>query len=110
MLVSGVALVQSDAPPASSVLTQQEQEALTPDETLSLLKEGNQRFVSGTITSRDHSKQVRDAVDGQFPKAIVLSCVDSRVPVEGVFDLGSATSLWHRARQHQSCGGRFFPP
>jgi carbonic anhydrase len=37
---------------------------------------------------RDHSKQIRDAVNGQYPKAIILSCIDSRVPVEDVFDKG----------------------
>ena len=72
----------------TSVLTQDEQQALTPDEVLRLLKEGNARFASGTLTSRDHSKSVREAANGQFPKAMILSCVDSRIPVEDVFDRG----------------------
>jgi carbonic anhydrase len=76
------------APLVERILTQEEQDALTPDEVLRLLKEGNERFASGTLTSRDHSAQVRKAASGQFPKAIVLSCVDSRVPVEDVFDRG----------------------
>jgi carbonic anhydrase len=92
MIFSVVAAIAAPAlgeePRASRVLSQQEQEALTPDDVSRLLREGNQRFVSGTITSRDHSAQIRAAADGQFPKAIVLSCVDSRVPVEDVFDLG----------------------
>lgn len=75
-------------PLVERVLTQEEQNALTPDEVLQLLKEGNGRFVSGTLTSRDHSQQVREAAHGQFPKAVILSCVDSRVPVEDVFDRG----------------------
>ena len=75
-------------PRIETVLTQEEQNQLTPDEVLDMLKQGNQRFVSGTLTARDHSKQVRAAAAGQFPKAIVLSCVDSRVPVEDVFDRG----------------------
>ena len=70
------------------VLSQEEQDALTPDNVLASLKQGNQRFLSGTVTSRDHSAQVRSAASGQFPKAIVLSCVDSRIPVEDVFDRG----------------------
>jgi len=70
------------------VLSQEEQAALTPDQVLAYLKQGNQRFLSGTVTSRDHSAQVRSAASGQFPKAIVLSCVDSRIPVEDVFDQG----------------------
>jgi len=70
------------------VLTQEEQAKLTPDEVLTLLKEGNQRFVAGTLTARDHSKLVREAALGQYPKAVILSCLDSRVPVEDVFDRG----------------------
>jgi carbonic anhydrase len=52
------------------------------------LKEGNDRFTRNDLTARNHSAQVRRAVAAQFPKAIVLSCVDSRVPVEDVFDRG----------------------
>jgi carbonic anhydrase len=52
------------------------------------LKEGNGRFMRNDLTARDHSAQVRKSVQAQYPKAIVLSCVDSRVPVEDVFDRG----------------------
>ena len=88
IIMAGAAVAQSDAPRTDRVLTQQEQKVLTPDDVLQVLKQGNQRFVSGTVTSRDHSAQVRDAANGQFPKAIILSCVDSRIPVEDVFDRG----------------------
>lgn len=70
------------------VLTQEEQDALTPDMVIQSLKEGNERFMRNDLTARDHSAQVRNSVQAQFPKAIVLSCVDSRVPVEDVFDRG----------------------
>jgi carbonic anhydrase len=70
------------------VLTADEQKQLTPYDVLQSLKEGNKRFASGTLTLRDHSKQIRYAVNGQYPKAIILSCIDSRVPVEDVFDKG----------------------
>lgn len=75
-------------PLVERVLTKEEQERLTPDQVIKLLQAGNRKFVSGTLTSRDHSKQVRKASNGQYPKAIILSCVDSRVPVEDVFDRG----------------------
>jgi len=71
-----------------NVLTKEEQDALTPDMVIQSLKEGNGRFTRNDLTARDHSAQVRDAVKAQYPKAIVLSCVDSRVPVEDVFDRG----------------------
>ena len=70
------------------VLTKEEQDALTPDEVISILKEGNSRFMNNDLTERNHSQQVRNSTLAQYPKAIVLSCVDSRVPVEDVFDRG----------------------
>ncbi|HEX8549849.1 MAG TPA: carbonic anhydrase family protein [Cytophagaceae bacterium] len=75
-------------PLIEKVLTADEQKQLTPQEIIQSLKEGNQRFISGNLTLRDHSKQIRAAVKGQYPKAIILSCIDSRVPVEDVFDKG----------------------
>jgi len=71
-----------------TVLTADEQAALTPYQVIELLREGNRRFVSNDVTLRDHSAMVRKSTDAQYPKAIVLSCVDSRVPVEDVFDRG----------------------
>lgn len=70
------------------VLTKAEQDALTPDMVIQSLKEGNERFMRNDLTARNHSAQVRMSVKAQYPKAIVLSCVDSRVPVEDVFDRG----------------------
>jgi len=78
-----------DAQPlVERVLTQEERDNLTPDDVLKSLTDGNVRFVSGTLTSRDHSARVREAALGQFPKAVILSCLDSRIPVEDVFDRG----------------------
>jgi carbonic anhydrase len=71
-----------------SILTAEDQANMTPDQIIERLKEGNQNFVNNDLTERDHSVQRRLATEGQYPKAIVLSCVDSRVPVEDVFDLG----------------------
>lgn len=70
------------------VLTQAEQASLSPDRVLQLLRDGNARFVAGDVTHRDHRAQVRAAASGQWPKAVVLSCLDSRIPVEDVFDCG----------------------
>lgn len=74
--------------PIKSVLTAEEQASMTPNEIIERLKKGNENFVNNSLTQRDHSEQRRIAAIGQYPKAIVLSCVDSRVPVEDVFDLG----------------------
>lgn len=72
----------------TTVLTREEQQALTPDDVMALFRKGNRKFTTNNLTARDHSAQIRHGVEGQYPKAIVLSCVDSRVPVEDVFDRG----------------------
>jgi carbonic anhydrase len=72
----------------NKIITKQEQEALTPDETLDDLIEGNNRFTSDNFHSRDYNALKVSATIGQYPKAVILSCVDSRVPVETVFDQG----------------------
>jgi carbonic anhydrase len=80
------------APPikglVEDVLTKEQQDALMPDMVVQSFKEGNRRFMKNDLMARDHSTQVRKSTNAQFPKAIVLSCVDSRVPVEDVFDRG----------------------
>jgi carbonic anhydrase len=69
-------------------MTKEQQAALTPDAVWQEFLDGNKRFQSGSTTIRDHSEQARKSAPGQFPKAVVLSCLDSRVPVEDVFDQG----------------------
>lgn len=73
---------------SDDVMTQEDQEAITPEEILAGLQEGNERYVNNDLTPRDYSAQVSQTTDGQYPEAIVISCVDSRVPVEQVFDKG----------------------
>ncbi len=85
---ASAALADSATPLVEVVLTQEQQSRLTPDEVLRLLDAGNERFTSGALTTRDHSRKVRAAAEGQFPKAMILSCIDSRIPVEDVFDRG----------------------
>ncbi|KAA0141556.1 carbonic anhydrase [Gimesia chilikensis] len=85
---NGAETIGDVKPLVNRVLTQEEQAQLTPEQVLTLLKEGNQRFVAGSLTARDHSQLVREAALGQYPKAVILSCLDSRIPVEDVFDRG----------------------
>lgn len=61
---------------------------MTPQKALELLKEGNQRFVASQKSDRDLLGQVSQTSSGQYPFAVVLGCIDSRVPLELVFDLG----------------------
>lgn len=71
-----------------NIMTAEAQKALTPQSVIQALKDGNKRFTNNELTARDHTIQVRKATNGQFPKAVVLSCLDSRIPVEDVFDKG----------------------
>ena len=80
--------VMAVKPLRETVMTAEEQKALTPDIILQSLVDGNKRFLNNNVTARDHSKLVRAASNGQYPKSVILSCVDSRIPVEDVFDKG----------------------
>lgn len=64
------------------------QHALTPQRVLELFREGNQRFREGRQLVRDVGRLVDVTAQGQFPMAVVLSCIDSRTPAELIFDLG----------------------
>jgi carbonic anhydrase len=86
-----IAIVVVGAALAGTVLaqtTKEEQSALTPEDVLAELLEGNSRFVRGKTSDPDISKRIANSADGQYPKAVVLSCLDSRVPVELIFDQG----------------------
>ena len=71
-----------------STLTKEIQDSISPNKAVEMLKEGNQRFLDKKEQVRDLHVQVQNTSDGQFPYAVVLSCIDSRVPVELVFDQG----------------------
>lgn len=75
-------------PVPAPVMSYESQKALTPDQVIASFVEGNKRFVDNTQTLRDHNDAVRQTAAGQFPMACVLSCLDSRIPVEDVFDKG----------------------
>lgn len=68
--------------------TKETQAALTPAQAKQLLIEGNDRFVNAKQIERDLMDQVSDTSTGQFPFATVLSCIDSRVSAELIFDQG----------------------
>ncbi|WP_394748506.1 carbonic anhydrase family protein [Spongiimicrobium salis] len=68
--------------------TKETQATMTPQKSLEALKEGNKRFLNRQKADRDLLDQVNDTSTGQFPFATVLSCIDSRVSSELVFDQG----------------------
>lgn len=68
--------------------TRERQAELTPDAVLESLMAGNARFVEGKSSEPEITTRRAAVVQGQHPKAVILSCLDSRVPVELVFDMG----------------------
>ncbi|WP_046287392.1 carbonic anhydrase family protein [Zobellia galactanivorans] len=68
--------------------TRETQATMTPEKALNFLKEGNERFQNNLKANRNLLEQVNDTSEGQFPFATILSCIDSRVSAELVFDQG----------------------
>jgi len=69
-------------------LTKEMQAAITPSMALELLKEGNKRFVNNLKVNRNLLQQANETSGGQFPFAVILSCIDSRTSAELIFDQG----------------------
>src|SRR4051812_7028433 len=94
-LAAGLCLFTLAAPVAGqeagakpTVQTKESQAAMTPAAALERLKSGNARFASNEMKTRDWSAKVVATASGQFPYAAVLACMDSRAPLEVVFDQG----------------------
>ena len=68
--------------------TKETQNSISPKQAVELLKEGNQRFMANKKASRNLLEQVEDTSTGQYPFATILSCIDSRVSSELIFDQG----------------------
>jgi carbonic anhydrase len=69
-------------------LTKEQRDRMTPLQVIDELKKGNERFRTGKMTPRDYLAEKRSSAAGQYPAAVVLGCLDSRVPAEIVFDAG----------------------
>ncbi|MGK0309702.1 MAG: carbonic anhydrase [Lentimonas sp.] len=72
---------------SNAQVTKSEQEALTPDQVVEKLMAGNKRYVGNNLSSVDIKGRITASASGQSPKAVILSCLDSRVSVEKIFDL-----------------------
>ena len=70
----------------NKAITKDVQNTFTPSGVLNDLLEGNNRFANDEIQNVDNSALIEQTINSQFPKAVILSCIDSRVPVETIFD------------------------
>jgi carbonic anhydrase len=71
-----------------AAMSQEDRDKLTPDQIMELMKQGNERFRSGKMLRHDYLAQKRASAAGQYPAAVILSCIDSRAPAEIIFDMG----------------------
>ena len=69
-------------------LTKSERDKMTPDAVIEQFKQGNLRFRENRLTKHDFTAQKRSSAAGQFPAAVILSCIDSRAPAEILFNAG----------------------
>jgi carbonic anhydrase len=83
----GFSLMQL-APDMSASLTKEQRDSMAPAQVIDELKKGNERFRTAKMAPRDYLAEKRTSAAGQYPAAVVLGCVDSRVPAEIVFDAG----------------------
>lgn len=88
MLAAAMITLPMSASAEALPVTADEQKAMTPDAVLTALMEGNKRFMAGKLSDPNVKARIKASASGQYPKAVILSCLDSRVPVEQVFDVG----------------------
>jgi carbonic anhydrase len=91
--LSGAAAATLGLAPVTGVaygaaLTRERRERLTPDEIIALMRDGNRRFRLGKESPHDYLAQQKASAKGQYPAAVILSCIDSRAPAETIMDLG----------------------
>jgi carbonic anhydrase len=72
----------------AAALTREERDKLTPDQIIAGMKKGNDRFRTGKMKKHDYVAQKKASAAGQFPSAVILSCIDSRAPAEIIFNAG----------------------
>ncbi|WP_042303544.1 carbonic anhydrase family protein [Paraburkholderia kururiensis] len=72
----------------AAALTKAQRDAMTPDDVIAMMKRGNERFRAGKLQTHDYLAQKRASVKGQYPAAVILSCMDSRAPAEIILDAG----------------------
>jgi len=72
----------------ADALTKAQRDKMTPEQILEVMKEGNERFRRGERKDRNYLREQQASAKGQYPAAVLLSCIDSRAPAEVIMDLG----------------------
>jgi len=82
----GIPLLGTTERSEAAALTKDMRDTLTPDQIIETMKQGNERFRTGKMSAHDYLAQKRATIAGQYPAAVILSCIDSRAPAEIIFD------------------------
>lgn len=86
--VTGVAALSVPSVSFAASLSKEERDSMTPDVVIEHFKQGNLRFRENRLLKHDYLAQKRNSIKGQYPAAVILSCIDSRVPAEILLDAG----------------------
>lgn len=78
----------SSMPAHADALTKAQRDGMTPEQIIEIMKQGNARFRKGERKARNYLREQRASASGQYPAAVLLSCIDSRAPAEVIMDLG----------------------
>ena len=73
---------------SADALTKAQRDKMTPDQIIQTMKQGNERFRAGVRKNRNYLNEQKASAKGQYPAAVLLSCIDSRAPAEVIMDLG----------------------
>jgi len=72
----------------ADALTHAQRDSMTPEQIIDVMKRGNERFQKGERKPRNYLREQKASAKGQYPAAVLLSCIDSRAPAEVIMDLG----------------------
>ncbi len=86
--ITGLAALQVPFCSFAASLSKEKRDGMTPDAVIEHFKQGNLRFRENRLAKHDYLAQKRNSVGGQYPAAVILSCIDSRAPAEIVLDAG----------------------
>jgi carbonic anhydrase len=75
-------------PALADALSKAQRDSITPEQIIDVMKHGNERFQKGERKQRNYLREQRASANGQYPAAVLLSCIDSRAPAEVIMDLG----------------------
>ncbi|MCK7597680.1 carbonic anhydrase family protein [Microbulbifer sp. CAU 1566] len=92
-MVGGVGLAGFSGVSYAAALSKEARDAMSPDDVIQMLEQGNERFRNGQMQQHDYLAQKRASATGQYPAAAILSCIDSRTPAEILLDMGLGESF-----------------